>query len=202
MLCHGSLTCRRPRAMPSSTQGHAEIDERATPAADAEKHRLTSSRQTGKPSTTPPRRAALPRASCSNPVSSAAATQDRYGNLCYFSQGTCHKTRRLTVAIGARATGDGRAGQERLLWRRWKLVAHPSRWPPADLDWGPTQMTLMPTGLGPLTEPSAAARLSVLPINDIQPSPSTLLPRPLRCTQLCKTRTPSIRDAWHDIRQT
>lgn len=48
-------------------------------------------------------------------------------------------------------------------------------------------MTLMPTGLALLAEPSAAARLSVLPINDIQPSPSTARPRPPRRTQLCRT---------------
>lgn len=103
--------------------------------AEGHQHRLASSRQTEHHAA---RRAALPRASCSSPVSSAAAAQDCYCNLCYcVSQGICHKTRPLTVAIGARATGDGRADQERLLWRRWKLVAHPGRWPPADVDWGP-----------------------------------------------------------------
>lgn len=66
----------------SATQGHAEIDERATPAAEyAEKHRLTSSRQSEHYAA---RRAGLLLVSCSNRVASAAAAQECYCNLCYY----------------------------------------------------------------------------------------------------------------------
>lgn len=129
------------RASPAHADVHepCHVPPKDTPRSTSaphlqEKHRLTASRQSDHYAA---RRAALPRSSCRKSVSSAAAMQDCYCNLCYVSQGVCHKTRRLTVAIGARATVHGKSGSGTSLWRRWKLVAHPGRWPPADVDWGP-----------------------------------------------------------------
>lgn len=156
LLCHATASHasthehRRPRTRRDRRARHSYIYQ----------HRLTSSRQ-----------AELRRPPCMSAAvivqkavsRRAVYRQDHYCNFCYSSSRVAHKTRALTVAIGARATVDGGPDQEPLYWRRWKLVRHPGRWPPADVDWGPSKMTLMPTGLGPMTEPSAAARLIGLP---------------------------------------